>query len=68
MNLLLTTGCPKCMVAKKKLDDAGVLYEELSDMSTIQSYGVSAVPVLVLEDGTQMDFKTLVSWIKEGNT
>ena len=56
------------MVAKKKLDDAGVLYEELSDMSTIQSYGVSAVPVLVLEDGTQMDFKTLVSWIKEGNT
>jgi predicted DsbA family dithiol-disulfide isomerase len=51
------------MVLSKKLDAAGVEYEVIEDIETIQSYGVEYVPALVMEDGEILDFTRAVSWV-----
>lgn len=63
---LLTTHCPRCSVLQKKLDVAGIKYEEITDVETIQSYGVDAVPVLVI-DNEIFDFTAAVKWVNDYN-
>lgn len=63
---LLTTHCPRCSVLQKKLDAAGIKYEEITDIETIQSYGVDAVPVLVI-DNEILDFTAAVKWVNDCN-
>jgi predicted DsbA family dithiol-disulfide isomerase len=63
---LLTTHCPRCSVLQKKLDAAGIEYEEITDIETIQSYGVDAVPVLVI-DNEIFDFTAAVKWVNDYN-
>lgn len=63
---LLTTHCPRCSVLQKKLDAAGIEYEEITDIETIQSYGVDAVPVLVI-DNEILDFTAAVKWVNDYN-
>jgi predicted DsbA family dithiol-disulfide isomerase len=63
---LLTTHCPRCSVLQKKLDAAGIKYEEITDVETIQSYGVDAVPVLVI-DNEIFDFTAAVKWVNDYN-
>lgn len=68
---LLTTHCPRCTVLKKKLDAAAIKYEEVTDVETIQSYGVDAVPALVIpnmevansEATVILEFSAAVQWV-----
>jgi predicted DsbA family dithiol-disulfide isomerase len=68
---LLTTHCPRCTVLKKKLDAAAIEYEEVTDVETIQSYGVDAVPALVIpnmevansEATVILEFSAAVQWV-----
>jgi predicted DsbA family dithiol-disulfide isomerase len=68
---LLTTHCPRCTVLKKKLDAAAIEYEEVTDVETIQSYGVDAVPALVIpnmevansEAIVILEFSAAVQWV-----
>jgi predicted DsbA family dithiol-disulfide isomerase len=72
---LLTTHCPRCSVLQKKLDAAGIEYEEITDIETIQSYGVDAVPALVIpnmeatnsEAIAILDFTAAVKWVNDYN-
>ena len=59
---LLTTHCPRCTVLQKKLDAKNINYVEITDVEEIQSYGVDAVPALVV-DKVIMDFPAAVQWI-----
>lgn len=63
---LLTTHCPRCSVLQKKLDAAGIKYEEITDIEVIQSYGIDFVPALVLEDRI-LDFTAAVRWVNDYN-
>lgn len=59
---LLTTHCPRCTVLQKKLDAKNIDYIEITDVEKIQSYGVDAVPAIIV-DKVIMDFPAAVQWI-----
>ena len=44
--ILFSTGCPKCNVLKKKLDNSNIKYVEVSDINYMMQLGITTVPVL----------------------
>lgn len=62
--VLYSTGCPKCKVLKKKLDDAGVDYVVVSDVDEMLKLGMSSAPALGVGEEL-MDFAAAVNWIRE---
>lgn len=62
MLVLYSTGCPKCGILKKKLDERGMQYQENTVVEEMLSLGITSVPVLCV-DGQMMDFANAVKWI-----
>lgn len=63
MNIVLySTGCPKCNVLKKKLDNLGIEYTVNSDRELMQMKGFNLLPVLEV-DGIPMEFKRAIDWV-----
>ena len=62
MPTLYSTGCPKCNVLKKKLEQKGVDYEEVNDIEIMEQKGYLTVPVLEV-DGKSIDFNDAIDWI-----
>jgi glutaredoxin len=63
--ILYEHGCPRCKVLKTKLDQKGIEYETVNDVEAMKAKGFKEAPKLELADGTVMDFKEAVDWIKE---
>lgn len=63
--ILYSTGCPQCMVLKKKLDAAGIPYELVTDENVMTELGFEFLPVLVERDGNYYNFKEALELIKE---
>lgn len=61
---MYTTGCPRCNVLKKKLDEKDVQYETITDKDIMISKGFSVVPILEVDDRT-MGYTEAVKWINE---
>ena len=59
---LYSTGCPRCNVLKKKLQQKKIEYVEINDISIMEEKGYLSVPVLEVDD-TSMDFKEAVDWV-----
>lgn len=65
MNITLySTGCPKCIVLKKKLTEKNIEYTENNDIETMASLGIDQVPVLSV-DGELLQFADANKWINE---
>lgn len=62
--VLYSTGCPRCSVLKKKLNEKKIAYEECSDVDTMESMGIETVPVLSV-NGELKDFISANNWINE---
>ena len=62
--VLYSTGCPKCKILKKKLDDKGIKYEEVNEKEKIMAKGVLSVPWLEA-NGDMMDFGKSIKWVNE---
>lgn len=62
--ILYSTGCPRCSVLKRKLDEKCVAYEENHDENEMIRHGITEVPVLSV-DGRLMNYRTAVTWINE---
>jgi len=62
--ILYSTHCPRCKVLTKKLQDAGVQYEEINDIEIMKARGFNEAPKLEI-DGVVYGFKEAVNWIKE---
>ena len=63
--ILYEHGCPRCRVLKAKLDKSGIEYEDVTDVELMKAKGFSEAPKLEVADGTVMDFKEAVEWIKQ---
>ena len=61
---LYSTGCPRCVVLKKKLDAKGMNYEVVSDVALMESLGFTSVPMLEVDD-KMMDYVEANKWINE---
>ena len=65
MNIILySTGCPKCNILKKKLEDAQMEYSVVEDVDVMLSKGLKEVPWLEV-DGSLMNFVDSSKWINE---
>lgn len=70
MNIVLyTSGCPRCKVLEKKLDDKHIEYTKFTDVDAMIAKGFKQAPLLEV-DGVVMDFKAANDWLKqqEANT
>ena len=63
--ILYSTHCPRCKVLTAKLQQQNVEFEEVNDVEVMTAKGFKEAPKLELEDGTIMDFKQAVDWLKE---
>lgn len=62
--ILYEHGCPRCKVLKSKLDQKGIQYETVNDITVMKARGFVEAPKLEV-DNVIMDFKQAVEWIKE---
>lgn len=61
MIVLYSTGCPKCRVLEAKLAKTGQTYTVIEDVDTMESMGLTEVPVLEV-DGKLMNFGEAIKW------
>ena len=61
---LYSTHCPKCRVLENKLKEKNINYEEVNDVTIMQSLGFEFVPKLRVGNDVY-DFKEAMEWIGE---
>ena len=64
---LYSTGCPKCKVLKKKLDDLSIAYEENTSVDEMLKLGIMSAPTLQVDDKI-MPFQESIKWVKGEST
>lgn len=62
--ILYSTGCPKCRILKKKMDEKGIRYYTCTDMERMIELGFVEVPVLEVK-GERFGFAEAVKWINQ---
>lgn len=64
MVTLYSTGCPKCTLLKKSLDNSGIAHTVCTDVDKMLELGMTSVPYLDV-DGELLDYPKAIEWIKE---
>lgn len=64
--VLYSTGCPRCTVLKKKLNEKNINYSECTDIDKMTFLGIQTVPVLSINNEL-MVFNSAVNWINNYN-
>ena len=59
---LYSTGCPRCSVLKKKLDEAEITYTVIDDVDEMLKLGLRTAPALEV-DGKLMDFVEAIRYV-----
>jgi hypothetical protein len=62
--ILYSTGCPKCQVLEKKLNENGISYQINTDVNVMLSKGMKNAPALEV-DGVLMSYKDAIKFINE---
>ena len=63
INLVLyTTGCPKCRIIERKLDEQNIPYTKITDVDRMGHMGIQSVPVLSI-DGNLYNFNDAIAWL-----
>lgn len=62
MIVLYSTGCPKCRILEKKLNDKKIEYEICDDVNMILDKNFMSVPMLEVNNKV-MDFGEAVKWV-----
>lgn len=65
--VLYSTGCPKCKILKKKIEEKGIIYEENNSVDQMLDIGLESAPALSI-DGNILLFKDALEWVKKYNT
>lgn len=63
--IVYSTGCPKCELLKKLLQDSKIVFSEVTDIVEMLSLGFDEVPMLKY-DGKIFDYTEAVKAIKNG--
>lgn len=61
MITLFSTGCPKCKVLKKKLDEKHIDYNIENDVNKMLAMNITQVPMLKVDDKLY-NFSESVTW------
>ena len=60
---LYTTGCPKCRILEKKLNDKSVEFEKCEDTKIMADLGITSVPVLKDKEGKMLSYLEAVRFV-----
>lgn len=62
--ILHSTGCPKCNILKKKLEDKGIDFKENTELNVDEliAKGFTSVPILQVGD-KYMEFSEANTWL-----
>lgn len=60
--VLYTTGCPKCKILEKKLNDKKVSFDVCNDVEEMKKNNIASVPVLNVS-GKMLDFYNAVQYV-----
>lgn len=63
--VLYSTGCPRCQVLEKKLEQKNIAFEKVTDTELMQKMGMVAVPMLEVDGAPIMDYMQAINWLKE---
>lgn len=61
--ILYTTHCPQCKLLEKTLKDKNIEYKEETNVDTMLSLGIQAVPILQVDD-KKMNLKEALTWVR----
>jgi glutaredoxin len=64
ITIFTTETCPKCRILKKKLEDKGLEYTEVTDEEKLRQMDILSVPVMTV-DGERMDFAEAIKYVNE---
>ena len=64
MIVLFTTGCPKCSILKKKLEQKGIVYQENNSVEEMLGLGITQVPVLKI-GSRLLEFADANDWVNK---
>lgn len=64
MIVLYSTGCPKCGILERKLNEKNISFTKCADVDEMLALGIMSVPVLSVY-GDMMDFSKAVQWVNE---
>lgn len=64
ITIYTTETCPKCKILKKKLEDKGIEYTEVTDEEKLRQMDILSVPVMTV-DGERMDFAEAIKYVNE---
>ena len=62
--ILYSTGCPRCKILEKKLDEKKIAYTKVTDTETMSGLGISKVPMLSV-NGTMYGYLDAVKMVNE---
>ena len=62
MNILYSTGCPKCKVLETKLNMKHIKFEICEDVDLMLTKGIQQLPCLEI-DGKLMSFIDAIKWV-----
>lgn len=60
--VLYSTGCPRCRVLEKKLNEKNIIFELVNDEDVMIEKGFMTAPMMEI-NGNLYDFKNAVDWI-----
>lgn len=60
--ILYSTGCPRCSVLKRKLDEKGIAYTENNNVDEMLAMGIMEAPMLGV-DGEVLNFSKAIGWV-----
>lgn len=63
--VMYSTGCPRCNILKKKLDEKKINYTEVNDVEEMTKLGINKVPVLEV-DGAKYSYADAIKLINGG--
>lgn len=62
MVIMYSTGCPRCLILKKKLEEKGIDFKINDSVDKMLSLGIKEVPYL--DTGEELlNFREAVSWV-----
>ena len=64
ITIFTTETCPKCKILKKKLEDKGLEYTEVTDEEKLRQMDILSVPVMTV-NGERMDFAEAIKYVNE---
>lgn len=63
---IYSTGCPRCKILLKKLEGIGMTdYNLITDIKEMEEVGITAVPMMKIDDGPLLNFNKAIEWVNK---